>query len=95
MVTLEMIQAKLAEAIRQSGMTQTAIAKRVGVKYQQISCYVLGKKMPALDTFANLCGVLDIDPSEILCLDSFGGGGKSVSVSNSFNNNTGKIDFKA
>ena len=94
MVTLEMIRTRLAEAIRQSGTTQTELAKRIGIKHQQISCYVRGEKMPALDTFANLCAVLDVDPSEILCLDQFGSGNKSISVSNSFNNNSGKIDFK-
>ena len=95
MVTLEMIRAKLVEAIRQSGVSQTELAKRVGVGQATIAHYVKGDKMPALDTFANLCAVLDVEPSEILCLDQFGSGGKSVSVSNSFNNNSGKIDFKA
>ena len=95
MITLDQIRKKIAEAIKQSGMTQNDIATKIGVKRPQISCYLHGTKMPALDTFANLCAVLDVDPSEILCLDQFGGGGKSVKVSNSFNNNTGKIDFKA
>lgn len=26
--------------------------------------------MPALDTFANLCAILDIDANEILCLNN-------------------------
>ncbi len=68
MVTLEQIQKQLAEAIKQSGLTQTALAKRLGVKQQTISCYIKGIKMPALDTFANLCTVLDVDPAEILCV---------------------------
>ena len=68
MITLEQIQNRLAEAIRQSGMTQTEIARRLGIRHQQISCYVHGKKMPALDTFANLCKLLDIDANELLCL---------------------------
>lgn len=94
MVTLEMIRTKLVEAIRQSGLTQTELAKRVGVIQQSIAQYLSGRAMPALDTFANLCAVLDVEPSDILCLDQFRNGGK-VSVSNSFNNNSGKIDFKA
>ena len=68
MITLEQIQQKLAEAIRQSGLTQTEIAQQVGIKQSQISCYLHGKKMPALDTLANLCIVLDVDPAEILCI---------------------------
>ena len=67
MITLNQIQQRLAEAIRQSGMTQSEIAKRLGIKHQQISCYIKGQKMPALDTFANLCKVLDVDPGYILC----------------------------
>ncbi|MBQ7227744.1 MAG: helix-turn-helix transcriptional regulator [Clostridia bacterium] len=67
MITLSQIQIKLAEAIKQSKLTQSEIAFRLGVKQPQISCYVHGKKMPALDTLANLCVILDIDPAEILC----------------------------
>lgn len=66
MITLEEIQKRLSEAIKQSGMTQSAIAHKLGIKQPQISCYVQGKKMPALDTFANLCAVLDVDPADIL-----------------------------
>ena len=67
MISLEEIQQRLAEEIRQSGITQAEIAKRLGIKHQQISCYIKGQKMPALDTFANLCKVLDVDPGYILC----------------------------
>lgn len=68
MVALEQIQTRIAESIRQSGMTQTAIAKRLNIGQQTISHYVKGDKLPALDTFANLCAVLDVDPAYILCL---------------------------
>ena len=67
MIVLEQIRQKLAEEINNSKMTQKEIAERIGVKRQQISCYIHGKKMPALDTFANLCVVLDVDPADILC----------------------------
>lgn len=68
MIILPQIQNKLAEAIKQSGLTQTTIANHIGVKQQQISCYIKGTKMPALDTFANLCELLDLDANEILCI---------------------------
>lgn len=68
MVTLDQIRQRLQEAIRQSGMSQTALAKRLGIGQQTISEYLHGKSMPALDTFANLCAVLDVDPAYILCL---------------------------
>ena len=66
-ITLKQIQEKLAESIRLSGMTQTEIAQRLGISQSNIAHYVRGAKMPALDTFANLCVILDIDPADILC----------------------------
>ena len=68
MIVQSQIQQRLAEAIRQSGMMQKEIAQKMQVSQQMISQYLLGKKMPALDTFANLCAVLDVDPAYILCL---------------------------
>ncbi len=70
MVTLQQIQEKLAEAIKQSGLTQTALAKQLGISQQTVSHYIKGNKMPALDTFANLCKILDIDSNEILCIEN-------------------------
>ena len=66
MITLANIQTRLAEAILRSELSQTEIAKRLGVNPSQISCYVHRKKLPALDTFANLCAILDVDSKDIL-----------------------------
>ena len=68
MVVISDIRERLIEAIRQSGMTQTEIAKRTGVTQPTIGQYLTGRALPALDTFANLCEVLDADPAYILCL---------------------------
>lgn len=68
MITLDQIRERLQESIRQSGMTQTEIAKKIGVCQQAIGQYLHQNKMPALNTFANLCEVLDVDPAYILCL---------------------------
>lgn len=95
MITLEQIRAKLISAIRNSGMTQTELAKRVGISQKTIASYLMGKAMPALDTLANLCEVLDLDGNDILCIHEYAPKQKTVTVSNSFNNNSGKIDFKA
>ena len=67
MITIEKIRSKLITAIRQSGKTQSTLARQIGVGQQTISEYIHGKSMPALDTFANLCVILDVDPAEILC----------------------------
>ena len=71
MITLDQIRTRLIEAIKQSGKSQTELARILNVKQQTIACYISGKAMPALDTFANLCAVLDLDANEILCVNQF------------------------
>lgn len=66
MITLNEIRQNLIEAIKLSGMTQTAIAKELKVSQQTIAQYLSGRSMPSLDTFANLCVLLDLDANEIL-----------------------------
>lgn len=68
MIVLNDIKKRLSQAIKQSGMTQQAIADKVGIRQQTVSDYIKGKSLPALDTLANLCVVLDIDANEILCI---------------------------
>ncbi|MBR2449593.1 MAG: helix-turn-helix transcriptional regulator [Clostridia bacterium] len=67
MITLNNIREKLIDAINNSGMKQIEIATKLGIRQSVVSDYLRGKKMPALDTFANLCNVLDVDPADILC----------------------------
>lgn len=94
MITLTEIQKRLAIEIKNSPLSQSEIARRLNIKHTQISCYVHGKKLPALDTFANLCVILDVDPAEILGTDN-ADNKKSVQITGSFNNNSGSINFKA
>ncbi len=68
MITLSEINEQIALAIQQSSLTQTEIARQLGVKQPTVSDYVHGKAFPALDTLANLCRILDLDANEILCL---------------------------
>ena len=66
MVTLQEIQEKLKSAIRQSGLTQKAIGEKIGVKQSCIAHYIKGDRTPTLDTFANLCVILELDANDIL-----------------------------
>lgn len=68
MITIEQIRERIKEAIKQNGMTQTELAKQIGVCQQAIGQYLHQNKLPALDTLANLCKVLDVDANYILCL---------------------------
>ncbi len=69
MITTSQIQKKLAEAIKLSGKTQAEIGRQLGISQQTVSHYIKGDKLPALDTLANLCVLLDVDPAEILCTE--------------------------
>lgn len=71
MITREQIQHKITEYLKHSGMTQTELASRLGVSQQTVSSYINGNKMPSLDTFANLCAVIDADANDILCVDEY------------------------
>lgn len=68
---LKEIQARLREAIKQSGIPQKEIAKQVGVSAQTISKYMCNDKFPALDTLAKICKLLDIKSDYILGLVSY------------------------
>ncbi len=67
-ITNKQIQAKISEAIIHSGKTQTELAKILNIRQSNISHYTRGEKMPTLETFANLCAVLELDANDILCL---------------------------
>jgi transcriptional regulator with XRE-family HTH domain len=69
MVTIEKIRKRIVRAIAKSGMTQIKLARLLGVSQSLISHYLHGNKMPALDTFANLCKILDVDANDILCIN--------------------------
>lgn len=69
MISLNQIQKKLAEAIKRSGLTQVEIANRLDINQSNISFYLSGKKTPTLETFANLCDLLDLDANEVLCIE--------------------------
>ncbi len=69
MIVLEQIRKRLINAIQDSDLTQKQICERLGIKPPTLSQYISGRAMPALDTFANLCVILKIDPAEILCVN--------------------------
>ena len=73
MAVMAQIQERLAEVIKESEFSQSEIARRIGVKPQQVSCYVKGTKMPAYDTLSKLCATLGISSDYILCLENADG----------------------
>lgn len=64
------INKRLGEEIKNSGLTTIEIAKRIGVSPEMITQYKTTKKLPKLDTFAKLCQELDLDANYILGIKS-------------------------
>lgn len=69
MITIAEIQVRLREAILTSHMSQTEIAKKLGISQSTVSKYMRLNKYPSIDTFANLCKILDVSADDILCIN--------------------------
>lgn len=68
MIDIKDIQKRLRDEIKNSNLTQKELAKMVGINPSTISKYLRLDKFPAIDTFANICEVLDVSADEILGL---------------------------
>ncbi len=64
------IKLRLRSAIKDSGLSQKEIAKRVGVHPSTVSKYVRMEKYPSIDTFAELCRAIGASSDRILGLDT-------------------------
>lgn len=68
MIDIKDIQKRLRDEIGASGMTQRELAEKLRINPSTVSKYMRLDKFPALDTFANICEVLDVSSDEILGL---------------------------
>ena len=68
MQKIEDIQKRLREAIQCSNISQKELAQRLGINPSTVSKYMRLDKYPSLDTFANICDILDVSADEILGL---------------------------
>lgn len=63
------IKLRLRDAIKNSGLSQKEVARRVGINPATVSKYVRLEKYPSIDTFALLCRALGISSDRILGLE--------------------------
>ena len=68
MIKIEDIQKRLREAIQFGTVSQKELARKLGINPSTISKYMRLNKYPSLDTFANICEILDVSADEILGL---------------------------
>lgn len=69
MITIKEIQIRLREAIETSSISKKELAERLNVNPSTVSRYLHDDKFPSLETFANLCEILDVSSDEILGLN--------------------------
>lgn len=68
MIEIKDIQARLREAINTSHIPQKELAKQLGVNPSTITRYMRNDIYPSIDTFANICRILDVSSDDILGL---------------------------
>ena len=68
MIKIEDIQKRLREAIQYGNVSQKELAQKLGINPSTVSKYMRLDKFPSLDTFANICEILDVSADEILGL---------------------------
>lgn len=73
-----------------NGYTQSQLAKATGLKQQMISWWEANRGLPNIDFCVRLADFYGITLDELIGRDSK----KAVRISDSFNNNTGNINFK-
>ena len=71
-ILLEEIGQRLRDAIMQSGMSQKAIAEKIGIHPSTVNKYIRSDKFPSIDTFARLCKALNDSSDTILGLNADG-----------------------
>lgn len=54
----EVFRRKLAEAVKDSGISYSDLSKQLGISKATMSMYVHGKALPSLETFTKLCDLL-------------------------------------
>ncbi len=65
MITQEQIKKKIAEVLKEKGISQTELSKKIGVGQSTIAHYVKGDICPSLEAFANICHALNLEQEEI------------------------------
>ena len=63
------IKRRLRDAIKNSGLSQKEVARRVGINPATVSKYVRMEKYPSIDTLALLCRAIGASSDRILGLD--------------------------
>lgn len=86
------ISKRIKEAIKNSHISQKKIADVLGIRDTNITNWKKGLNLPSVEVLRRLCLILDEDANYILGLDI--NNESKIEIHNSFNNNSGSINFK-
>ncbi len=78
MITSKDIRKRLIEEIDNASITNAEICRRLGITTGALAQYKSGRSMPSLETLANLCKIIDVPPSYIMCYEDFDGNRPTV-----------------
>lgn len=86
------ISKRIKEAIQNSHISQKKIADVLGIRDTNITNWKKGLNLPSVEVLRRLCLILDEDANYILGLDV--NNESKIEIHNSFNNNSGNINFR-
>ena len=67
----ELFKKRLLEALEDSKMSKTEIAKQIGVSPEMITQYFTTKKLPKLDTFTKIYKTLEVSADYLVGLKDY------------------------
>ena len=57
---------RIKEVLKQKGIKQTWLAKKLGKSYNMVNAYAKNRQQPRLETLMEIANILDIDVKELI-----------------------------
>jgi plasmid maintenance system antidote protein VapI len=65
MKTTTKVVTTLKELLKEKHITQRELANKLGCAYSLIGYYIRGEKRPTIDTFFEMCKILEVSPTQL------------------------------
>ncbi len=70
---MEEFRKRLKEVLKANNINQSELARKLNIERQGITNYKNGTSIPSLDTFKNMCKLLDVSADYLLGLEEIDG----------------------
>lgn len=57
---------RIKEVLKQKGIKQTWLAKKLGKSYNMVNAYAQNRQQPRLETLMEIANILDVDVKELI-----------------------------